>query len=99
MRKFFTLKYALLVLVLGIFHSGINAQLSLTNASSSAIINFSNSMQVSVGTNPSTAYTGAGFSADPTIAGRLNSNAWAVTGWSDGPLAFGSSSITGDYVR
>jgi hypothetical protein len=99
MRKFFTLKYALLVLVLGIFHSGINAQLGLSNASNSAIINFSNSMQTSVGTNPSTAYTGSGFSADPTTAGRLNSNAWAVTGWSDGALAFGGSNIAGDYAR
>ena len=99
MPKFFTPKYVLLVLFFALFQQGILAQLSLTNASNSATINFSNSMQPGVGTNPSTAYTGAGFSADPTIAGRLNSNAWAVNGWSDGPLAFGGSITTGDYAR
>jgi len=79
----------------------ISAQLSLTNGSPSGNINFSNSMQTSVGSNPSTVFTGAGFDANPTTSGRLNSNAWAVTGWTDGPLAFGGTRITAstDYTR
>ena len=44
------------------------------------------------------AYTGAGFQATPT-AGQLDSDAWAVTGWSDGALAFGGTNTTGDYAR
>ncbi len=78
-----------------------HAQLSLTNASNTATINFSNTTPTTVGTNTSTAYTGAGFSANPTNsnAGRLNSNAWAVSGWSDGALAFGAPNTAGDYAR
>lgn len=100
MSKFFTRKYVLLLLVLATVHSGLRAQLSLTNGANSAVINFSSSMQTGVGSNPSTAYSGAGFSADPTTAGRLNSNAWAVTGWSDGSLAFGGTQTTvNDFGR
>ena len=45
-------------------------------------------------------FTGAGFQAVPT-AGQLDSDAWAVTGWSDGALAFGGTRITAntDYTR
>ncbi len=70
------------------------AQLSLTNAAPTATINFSNSMQTSVGTNGSTAFTGAGFAPNPTSAsmpGRLNSNAWETKGWSNGNLLFGQA--------
>ena len=76
-------------------------QVSLTNGSNTAAINFSNSMPTSVGTNASTAFTAAGFESNPTTAGRLNSNAWAVTGWSDGSLAFGGTrtTVTTDYTR
>ncbi len=56
-------------------------------------------MPASVGTNPSTAFLGVGFSPNPVVAGRLNSNAWAVTGWSDGALTFGGTMTTGDYAR
>ncbi|MCC7507183.1 MAG: hypothetical protein IT259_17890, partial [Saprospiraceae bacterium] len=77
----------------------VSAQVKLSNGSSSSTIDFSNSMAVSVGTNPSTAFSGVGFSPDPVIAGRLNSNAWAVTGWSDGALAFGGTNTAGDYAR
>ena len=47
-----------------------------------------------------TAFTGAGFQAVPT-AGQLDSDGWAVTGWSDGALAFGGTRITinTDYTR
>ncbi|MFZ4475317.1 MAG: hypothetical protein ACOYPR_09015, partial [Saprospiraceae bacterium] len=56
-------------------------------------------MQTSIGTNPSTPYAGAGYSPDPTTAGRLNSNAWAIAGWSDGSVAFGGTGTTGDFAR
>jgi hypothetical protein len=82
-------------------------QVSITNASPSVLLNFSNSMPTTAGTNPSTSYTGAGFSPNPTIAGRLNSNAWEVKGFSFGTLnfggtqtvdAFGRGSVTGGVV-
>jgi hypothetical protein len=94
--KFFATS-AVLLIVLN--HS--RGQVSLTNASPSAAIDFSNTMQTGVGTNTGTAYTAAGFSPNPTNAnaGRLNSNAWAVTGWSDGNLAFGGTATSVDYTR
>lgn len=90
------------VLFLMIFGSlGVWGQVSLTNGSPSASIDFSNTTPTTVGTNPSTAFSGAGFEPNPTTAGRLNSNAWAVTGWSDGALAFGGTRTTAttDYTR
>ncbi len=76
-------------------------QVSLTNASNSVTIEFNSSTPTTVGTNPSTAFTAAGFEPNPTTSGRLNSNAWAVTGWSDGSLAFGGTRTTAttDYTR
>ncbi|HYO20820.1 MAG TPA: Calx-beta domain-containing protein [Flavisolibacter sp.] len=73
--------------------------LVLTNASPSALIDFTANTPSSAGTHPQTAFTSAGFSPDPTSAGRLNSNAWALTGWSDGALVFGGTSTTSDYAR
>ena len=74
-----------------------NAQLSLTTINLAApTIDFSSTITgVSNG-----AWTGSGFQSSPT-AGQLNSNAWAVTGWSDGALAFGGTRTTSstDYVR
>ncbi len=77
------------------------SQVSLTNGSPSALIDFSNTTPTTVGTNPTSAFAGAGFELNPTTAGRLNSNAWAVTGWSNGDLAFGGTQITAatDYTR
>ncbi len=45
-------------------------------------------------------FTAAGFSPSP-IAGQLNSNSWALTGFSDGILAFGGTRTTAstDYTR
>jgi hypothetical protein len=43
-------------------------------------------------------YGGSGFSPNPAT-GQLHSNAWAVTGWSDGNLAFGDTRTTGDFAR
>lgn len=76
-----------------------HAQVFFTNAAPSATINFSNSMPTTVGSNPSSAFNASGFEPNPTTAGRLNSNAWAITGWSDGNLAFGGTNTAGDYAR
>jgi len=89
--------YVLFFLILG--SAGVWGQVSLTNGSPSATIDFSNTTPTGVGSNPSTAFSGAGFDVNTATAGRLNSNAWAVTGWTDGALAFGATRITGDYAR
>ncbi len=90
-----------LLSVLFFFIGGVvcYGQVILTNASPSVTIDFSNSTPASVGTTPQTAFAGSGFEPNPTTAGRLNSNAWAVTGFSDGSFSFGGSNIIGDYVR
>jgi len=74
-------------------------QAILTNAAPTTIIDFSNTMQTSVGSNPSTAFAGLGFEPNPITAGRLNSNAWASTGMSFGSLVFAGTRITDDYAR
>ncbi|GEP51431.1 hypothetical protein FNO01nite_21030 [Flavobacterium noncentrifugens] len=56
-------------------------------------------MQTTVGSNPSTVYSGAGFAPAPTTAGRLNSNAWEVKGWSFGTLLFGDTQTVDDFGR
>jgi len=91
--------YVLFFLILGT--AGVWGQVSLTNGTPSATIDFSNTTPTGVGSNPSTAFTGAGFDAATATAGRLNSNAWAVTGWSNGNLTFGGTQITAatDYTR
>ncbi|MFA7361612.1 MAG: kelch repeat-containing protein [Candidatus Kapaibacterium sp.] len=45
-------------------------------------------------------FNGSGFSSVPST-GKLNSNSWSVTGWSDGDLAFGETHTTAntDYTR
>lgn len=74
-------------------------QVSITNAAPTATVNFSNTMQTSVGSNPSTAYAAAGFEPNPTTPGRLNSNAWEVKGWSFGNCLFGGTQTVDDYSR
>jgi len=82
------MKRVLLIVV--IFIAGLRStygQLSVTNAAPTATINFSSSMQTTVGFG---AYNGSGFSPT-TVAGRLNSNAWETTGWANGDLLFGGA--------
>ena len=45
-----------------------------------------------------TAFAGAGFRPNPS-AGQLDSDNWAITGFSDGSLAFGGTQTAGDYSR
>jgi hypothetical protein len=76
----------LLILLLFMVGSA-NAQLSLTAVNTPATIDF-------------TGYTGAGFTT-PAGAGQLDSNMWAITGWSNGNLTFGGTQVTAntDYTR
>lgn len=90
--------YVLVVVLMAAVYSSFG-QVAVSNASPTVTLDFSNAMPTTAGSNPSTAYTGAGFAPNPTTAGQLNSNAWAATGWSDGALAFGASKTTGDYAR
>src|SRR5690606_29301089 len=102
-QKGFSCKY--LAILLAFFLPVIaTAQVSLTNVAPTVSIDFSNSMPTTVGTNPSTPFGGKGFEPNPTTAGRLNSNAWAVTSWSDAPynLTFGgtaTTTTTNDFAR
>ena len=45
-----------------------------------------------------TGFTGAGFTPTPA-AGQLDSDMFAITGMSDGDLAFGGTITSGDYAR
>jgi hypothetical protein len=44
------------------------------------------------------AFTGAGFQASPAD-GQLDSDAWAITGFSDGALAVSGTQLSADYTR
>jgi len=90
--------YVLIVFLFSSYEM-VKAQAILTNSIPSITIDFSNTMQTSMGSNPSTAYACAGFEPDPITAGRLNSNAWASTGMSFGSLVFAGTRITDDYAR
>ncbi len=71
-----------------------SAQLSLTTSGSTVTIDFDNTL---AGVNNG-AFAGTGFQPTPS-AGQLNSNAWAMTGLSDGSLAFGGTQNSGDFAR
>jgi hypothetical protein len=75
------------------------SQVSITNSTPSTIIDFSSSMQTSVGTNPSTPFEGDGFQPNPTTLGRLNSNAWDIKGFSFGMLGFGGTQTVDAFGR
>jgi hypothetical protein len=91
-----------LTLLLSIFFVGVSwGQVILTNGVPSTTIDFSSNTPTSIGSNPSSAFNGSGFEANPSTTGRLNSNSWAITGWSNGSLAFGGTQTTAntDYTR
>ncbi len=81
-------------MVLGAFAERGHGQLAIDNLSSTFTIDFDTSV---AGANSGT-FTGTGFQPAPTV-GQLDSDAWAVTGFSDGNLAFGGTFTTGDYAR
>ncbi len=74
----------------------LKAQLNVSAVNTPYTINFDGTVSgVSNG-----AFAGSGFQPTPT-SGRLDSDAWASTGWSDGSLAFGGTRTTAstDYTR
>jgi hypothetical protein len=82
------------VLIIGIISRTAFAQLSITNSGVNYTIDFDNTVAgVSVGQ-----FTGTGFTPNPS-SGQLDSDAWAVTGLSDGSLTFGGTATTGDFAR
>ncbi len=89
----------LLLFGLLLFSSGVQAQLRLNEAQPVRTIDFSSSMQTTVGTTPSTAFSGAGFAPSPTTPGRLNSNAWSINGLDFGALPFGGTQTVDDFAR
>ncbi len=90
MKKIFAFGAAALMLTLG----NARADLVLSALNSAVVIDFESTLD-QVNNGP---FAGAGFQSTPT-AGQLDSDAWAVTGWSDGSLAFGGTQTAGDYAR
>ncbi len=82
------------------FFGTVSAQVIVTNGAPNVTIDFSAGMQPSIaGPGP---YLGNGFSPNPTVAGRLNSNAWAIKGFDFNNyqnLAFGGTQTVDDYGR
>lgn len=72
-------------------------QVSIANTSSSYLIDFDQSV-AGVNNGP---WAGIGFDPGASVTGLLDSNAWAVTGWSSGALAFGGTQTTTntDFTR
>ncbi len=87
---------ATLALALLLTTAQSRAQLNVAATNTAYVINFDGT----VGGVESGAWAGGGFQPVP-IAGRLDSDGWAVTGWSNGNLAFGGTQITAgtDYRR
>lgn len=67
----------------------VQAQLNVAVVNTAYTINFDGT----VGGVGSGVFAGTGFQPTP-VNGRLDSDAWATTGWSDGSLAFGGTAIT-----
>ena len=74
--------------------NSMDAQVALTSVSPTVTINFSSTIAgVENGT-----FTAAGFQSTPGV-GQLDSDAWAITGWDFGTLAFGGTQTSNDYAR
>ena len=79
------------------FTATAHAQLSISNTTSSYTIDFDSTVAgVSNG-----AWAGLGFMPGATTTGTLDSNAWALTGWTNGDLIFGGTQTTPstDFAR
>ncbi len=82
------------ILFLCVYTTAIYSQLSITQGGVNYTIDFDNSVS---GVNNGQ-FAGTGFTPTPST-GQLNSEAWAVTGLSDGSLSFGGTASTGDFAR
>jgi hypothetical protein len=69
-------------------------QLNVSTANTIYLIDFDNTV---AGVNNGQ-FNGSGFTTAPA-SGQLNSDAWAVTGMSDGNLTFGGTATSGDLAR
>jgi hypothetical protein len=83
-----------LILAFTISAGNVFSQLSISTAGIDHIINFDNTV-ASVNND---SIKGTGFIPTPA-AGQFDSDAWEVTGWSDGTLIFGGTRTSGDYAR
>lgn len=79
------MKKILLFITISFLGSYMHAQLSITGIGSPETIDF-------------TGFAGAGFQPGGG-AGMLNSDIWSATGFSDGELDFGETSVSGDFAR
>ncbi len=86
--------YTKLALIIGFISSSAFSQLSITNGGINYTIDFDNTVS---GVNEAQ-FAGTGFAPNPS-SGQLDSDAWAVTGLSDGSLTFGGTVTTGDFAR
>ena len=85
----------LIVVLAGLIcYSDTKAQLSITSTATPFTIDFDNAV---AGVNNGQ-FTGTGFSPTPVV-GQINSNAFSITGLSDGTLNFGGTGTTGDFAR
>ena len=75
--------------------SPVAADLIISSLGSTTTIDFESTL---TGSNIGQ-FSGAGFEAGTSTSGRLDSNAWKVTGLSDGNLDFGGTGTSGDYAR
>jgi hypothetical protein len=92
MKKSYFLLNSIVLLMMLISVKGWG-QVSLTNAAPQVTITFGATIPGVI----NGAYNGTGFQPVPAV-GQLDSDAWAVAGWSDGDLTFGGTKTsTGDY--
>lgn len=92
----FPIKLIVIAIILLFSSTYTFSQLSIATANTNYIIDFDATVS-GVNNDP---FTGSGFQSTPT-AGQLDSDAWAITGFSDGDLAFGGTQTTAstDYTR
>jgi hypothetical protein len=89
-------KVCLSLIATAVVSLAAHAQVSISAPMTATTITFDSTLS-GVNNGP---YGGSGLQATPA-AGQLDSDAWAVTGWSDGDLAFGGTRTTAstDYTR
>lgn len=77
----------------------VSAQVQLSDTHPSVLIDFSATMPTGVGSNPPSAFGGRGFEPNTDVEGRLNSNAWEISGLQFGELHFGDVQTVDAFGR